>query len=348
VSIPNEHRTLAKESATEACVLLKNDGALLPLPKTACTVALVGPYANDRRNPLGSWTLDGREEDTVTLAQGLRQADPALRLIEPELDSLETAAKDADFVIAAIGEHWDDSGESRGSARLSIPEEQIALLERVYAANPKTIVVLSSGRPLVLDRLLENCSSLLLAWHGGTMAGAALSELILGERPPSGKLPVSFPRAASQLPLYYNHRAAGRDIDEYYGPAEYPGYKDLPGGPRFPFGYGLSYTEFEYSGLSAEAQGATVSISALVRNIGESPGTEVVQCYASVQGGGFSRPVRELIGYQHILLDAGEDKKVCFSFELPSGAHSARFYVGGDSVSAKEVNTVPASPSTNN
>jgi beta-glucosidase len=335
IRIPKEYLAAAKECAVASCVLLKNEDGLLPLPKSKITIALVGPYADDRRNQLGCWTLDGREEDTVTLAQGLKDMNPRLNLILPPPGSEEAAARGADYVIVAIGENWDLSGEARSSANITIPSGHIELLQRIYQANRKTIVILSAGRPLVLEELFDNSASLLLAWQGGTMAGAALADLIFGDAQPAGKLPMTFPRSASQLPLYYNYRMSGRDIDDYYGKSAFPSYRDFPGSPYFPFGYGLSYTTFEYGELFVKMDAGTVHASAVVKNSGLNPGTETVQCYLAAHGGGFANPVRELIGYRKVYLAAGQQETVSFTYEPAPGVYGGCVYIGSDCVNTR-------------
>ena len=329
-NIKQDFLDTATKLATASCVLLKNNDNILPLPKCAISVLLIGPYADEGRNHLGCWTLDGRAEDSVTLKQGLLQVNPDINLNILLPGDEVNAASEADYVIAAIGESWDDSGEARSNANITIPVTHHDLLKSVYEVNKNIIVILSCGRPLVIEEMLSYSAATLLSWQGGTMAGLAIAKLIFGDENPSGKLPVTFPRFVAQNPIYYNYRVSSRSVDEYYEKSDYPAYQDATGKPLFPFGYGLSYTEFKYGEVNITIDGKQTQINIVIKNTGSYDGYETVQCYASLRGGNFVRPIRELIRWEKVYLKAGEKKEVIFNYDIPADVHTADFYVGSD------------------
>jgi beta-glucosidase len=332
-------------------VLLKNANATLPISPKLNALAVVGPLANDGKNQLGCWAYDGKEEDSVTPLSALRESAaghfelhyaPGL----PHARSDDTsgfgeaveAAKAAELVIAFVGEDANISGECRSRAFLTLPGAQQQLLEAVAETGTPLVVVIMAGRPLVLESTLKLASALLYAWHPGTMGGPALRDVLFGHSP-CGKLPVSFPRSVGQIPVYYSHKSTGRPPKEPargvpsgtpLDPVDFDAsYIDLEVTPEFPFGFGLSYTSFEYSSLKVTPEagkvGQSVSVSAELKNTGEVLGTEVVQLYLHDKFASVTRPVRELRGFQRVSLKPGEATRI--SFELSAEALS---FIGQD------------------
>ncbi|HEX3596628.1 MAG TPA: glycoside hydrolase family 3 N-terminal domain-containing protein, partial [Polyangiaceae bacterium] len=251
-----EARALSRRAARESLVLLENRGSILPLSKGLTTLAVVGALAEDTRSVLGSWAASGRPEEAVSLLAGIRAAvSPKTRVLYARGASptsndssgfaeAERVAQSADAVIAVVGETEDMSGEARSRAQLELPGAQQALVERLAATGKRLVVILMNGRPLVLSRLVAQAPAVLEAWYPGTEAGHAVADVVFGDHEPSGKLPISFPRAVGQIPTYYAHRSTGRppsDSDPYTSK-----YIDVAVTPLYPFGHGLSYTRFEY------------------------------------------------------------------------------------------------------
>jgi beta-glucosidase len=233
------------------------------------------------------------------------------------------AAQAADVVVVVLGESANMSGEARSRAHLGLPGRQPELLDALAATGKPLVVVLMCGRPLVVPRLVEQAGALLLAWHGGIRAGQAVADLLFGAANPSGRLTAGWPRAEGQLPLYYAHKNTGRPAEsagtlQFFEPFT-SRYIDEANEPLFPFGYGLSYTTFDYRDLQVETpivySGGTLIASAVVQNSGGRAGSEVVQLYVRDLVGGVTRPVRELKGFRRIILAAGEAQTV--RFELP-------------------------------
>ena len=370
VALSKGHLDLAREAAHASLVLLKNDGALLPLRRHPASIAVVGPLADDKHNPLGCWAFDGDRAATVTLVAALRERLGALTRVDfvpgvPDARSLDTsgfeaavdAVKKAEVAIAVLGEDGNISGECRSRAYLELPGAQSALLERLAATGTPLVLVVMAGRPLALERELSHCRSLLYAWHPGTMGGPGIADVLFGDVPPSGKLPITFPRTVGQVPIYYNHKNTGRPPKgtERGVPRGTPldpvdmvaSYVDVEVTPEFPFGFGLSYTTFEYSDVSVTPSRASLTepfeVSATVKNTGERGGTEVAQLYVRDRVGSVTRPVRELKGFVKLSLGPGESQRVRFSvsgadlafagLSLDSRPEPGFFdvYVGGDS-----------------
>lgn len=332
-----EHRDLALEMARKSMVLLKNDG-IMPLRITSTSrIALIGPLADDHAAPLGCWAWMGHPDDVESVLDGFRALLPEGAQIEhvpgcpvwrdpaEEFARAEAAARQADVVVLVLGEDARMSGEARSRAHLDLPGRQPELLERVVATGTPTVVVLMSGRPLVLTPWIERVGAVLQAWHGGIRTGRAVAEIVLGQTNPSGKLCVTFPRALGQIPIYYAHKNTGR-------PAQGPGtlqfqdpfhsrYIDESNAPLFPFGYGLSYTTYRYDDLQIETptveMDGILRVSATVTNVGAVAGEEIVQLYVRDLVGSVTRPVKELKGFRRVTLQPGESKRV--HFELPVG-----------------------------
>ena len=314
-----QNELAARRLAARSMVLLKNDG-LLPLQRGGQRIAVIGPYADQRRALLGSWVNDGLVEETATLAEAMRLAfpqDEILSVASGLYDEMLMAAARADVVILALGESNQRNGEFNSVAELRLPAGQEELAAAVAALGKPFVVVVFAGRPLVLTHLLPEANALLYAWHPGSLGAAAVSDLLSGTQAPSGKLPITFPRATGQVPIYYNHKSTGKGEGKY---------RDLPAEPLFPFGFGLSYTTFEYSDLAvAPKTGGEVGVSAMVKNTGQCAGDEVVQCYIQDCVAELTRPVRELKGFRRVSLQPGEERRVEFFL----GAEELSYYGRG-------------------
>jgi len=370
VALAKGHLDLAREVARASLVLLKNDSHCLPLRADHRHVALVGPLADDPHNPLGTWSFDGDRRASVTLLAALRERLGSGARVEhypgvPDARSTDVSGfdaalagvKQADVAIVVLGEDANISGECRSRAYLDLPGAQSALLERLASAGTPLVLVVMAGRPLTLDRELAHAQAVLYAWHPGTMGGPAIADVLFGDVPPSGKLPISFPRTVGQVPIYYNYKNTGRPPKgtERGVPRGTPldpvdmvaSYLDVEVTPQFPFGFGLSYTTFAYSDVRVSAKRVRLSerfeVSAKVTNVGERAGIEVVQLYLRDRVGSVTRPVRELKGFERISLEPGESRVVTFPLgaddlafsgpDLSVGAEPGWFdvYVGGDS-----------------
>ncbi|MBX3390446.1 MAG: beta-glucosidase BglX [Phycisphaeraceae bacterium] len=340
-----DHVELARRAAEESFVLLKNDRAkpiesapLLPLA-AGKTIALIGPLADNADDMLGEWACKGDKKDVVTLKHALAdrlndkliyaKGTEVLGSSDAGFEEAVNAAKRADVVIMAVGEHRRMSGEAASRTRLDLPGNQQALLKAVLATGKPVVLVVFSGRPLTLAWEDEHVPAILQAWHPGVQAGPALARTLFGETDPSGKLTVTFPRSVGQVPIYYNHFKTGRPIpgeddDEKDSGFRYQSrYLDEKNSPLYPFGWGLTYTNFEYSptalatsakaiGLSELEKGAKISIEATVTNRGGRAGTEIAQLYIRQRGTSVARPVRELKGFEKFLLQPGESRLVKF------------------------------------
>jgi beta-glucosidase len=337
------HLDAARRMAERSVVLLKNDGGLLPL-KQDDTIALIGALAADKDSPIGNWRAMGASDSAVSLVEGFEAAGlnfsysegaaveigdagfPNEVIVNMDdrsgFDAAVAAARTADKVVIVLGEDGLQSGEGRSRAHLGFPGVQQELLEAVRAANENVILVVMSGRPLVLTWADENVPAIVQAWHLGSESGHALTNVLTGAYNPSGKLPMSFPRSVGQLPLYYNHLNTGRpdEIAEVF----WSHYIDEKNTPLYAFGHGLSYTEFAYSGLSVTPTATGASVEVSVQNTGDVAGEEVVQLYIRDRTASVSRPVRELKGFEKIALEPGETKSVNFTL----GPDELGFYNG--------------------
>ena len=309
-----EARELARRFARECMVLLKNDQGLLPLDGRFKRIAVVGPLANAQGELLGTWSPDGRPDEVTPLPEALAQLAPpgvTLRFAE-RADQAVLAAASADVVVLVVGEHPSRSGENANVADLSLPPGQAELVDAVVAQGKPVVLVVLAGRPLAITRQVAQAAAVLYAWHPGIEGGAALGELLFGLAAPSGRLPVSLPRATGQAPIYYNHKNSGRPV----GPGEFLSrYVDIPAAPLFPFGYGQTYTRFDYAGaqITSETLRGSLEISAQVTNTGPRRGDETTQLYVRDLVGSLTRPVRELKGFQRLSLAPGETQRVSFT-----------------------------------
>jgi beta-glucosidase len=333
----DDFRSLALQVAQESMVLVKNDGDLLPLAPGAQRIAVIGPLADARRDLLGCWAIHGRPEDVESVIEGisiyLNDADalthaagcPVSEDAPVDIPAAVAAAQGADVAVLVLGESADMSGEAHSRSHLGLPGSQQELLDAVAATGKPIVVVLMSGRPLVIPRLAEQAQALLLAWHGGIRAGRAIADILFGAANPSGKLTASWPRAEGQIPVYYAHKNTGRPAEgsgttQFFEPFKST-YLDEPNAPLFPFGFGLSYTTFDYRDLQVEtpvisADGSLV-VSAIIQNTGDRTGTEVVQLYVRDLVGSVTRPVKELKGFQRLTLAPGAAQTV--RFMVPAG-----------------------------
>jgi beta-glucosidase len=387
------HRPLVRKAAEESLVLLQNDklpevAPLLPLSPTRKRVALIGPLADDQGDMIGAWAGAGKEGDIITLRQALAQRAQQLGATllysrGTEIDSSSQAdfpeaieaARAADVVILALGESSAMSGEAGSRAYLDLPGNQQQLLEAVVAAGKPVVLLIFSGRPLVLDWAANHVPAILEVWFPGTEAGNAIVNVLYGDVSPSGKLPMSFPRAAGQEPLYYNQLPTGRPptgIDLSKPPGDgtrfFSRYIDVPNSALFPFGYGLSYSSFSYKDVEVSRSSIPLpqalanrtipllEATAIVTNTGGRTATEVVQCYVRNLGASIEQPVRSLEGFRRVTLAPGESKQISFPlgfkelsfFNLDSEptieATHYTVWIGGSSLAGQETTFEVVSP----
>lgn len=322
-----EHLAAAREIAGRSMVLLRNERETLPLSKSLKSIAVIGPLADDQKNLIGSWTGDGKAEDAVTVLAGIKaKVSPRTKisyakgceLICENADGFAEAvrtAKDADAAIVVVGESAEMSGEAASRSSLDLPGRQLDLIKAIHATGKPYVVVLMNGRPMTINWIAENSPALLETWFAGTQAGNAISDVLFGDVNPGGKLPVTFPRNTGQIPIYYNHKSTGRppDVNNKYTSK----YLDVPVTPLFPFGFGLSYTQFRLSNLQLSAPkirlDGRLSVSVEVENTGKRAGDEVVQLYIRDVAASRTRPVRELKGFERVTLQPGEKRRITFT-----------------------------------
>ena len=335
-----EHLEAAKQTAIESAILLKNDGNVLPLDK-AKTILVTGPLANAPHDQLGTWAFDGQKEHTVTPLAALRKEynviwEPGLTYSRDKNKSsfakVRAAASRADAAVVFVGEEAILSGEAHSLSDLNLQGAQSDLIAEVARSGKPVVVVVIAGRPLTIEKDMANCDAMLYSFHPGTMGGPALADLIKGKAVPSGKTPMTFLRDAGQAPFYYNHNNSGRPcngtetlLDDIPAEAGQTSlgctsyYLDTGYGPHLPFGYGLSYTTFEYGTPILDkteiCKDGMIQASVELKNTGKYKATEVVQLYVRDLVGSVVRPVKELKGFQRVTLAPGEAQTV--KFELP-------------------------------
>jgi beta-glucosidase len=318
----------AREIAARSMVLLKNEKNVLPLAKSIRSIALIGPLADSQKDMIGSWTGDGKAEDAVTLLQGLKSKLPQAKINYAKgcdigcetaegFEDAVRAASESDVVILAVGESAEMSGEAASRSSLDLPGRQLDLVKVVQGTGKPTVVVLMNGRPLTINWIAENTPAILETWFAGTQAGNAIVDVLFGDVNPGGKLPVTFPRAVGQIPLYYNYLNTGRppDTNNKYTSK----YLDVPWSPLYSFGHGLSYTQFKITNLQLSAPripaNGKLTVTVDVENVGKRAGDEVVQLYIRDVAASMSRPVKELKGFERATLGPGQKKRVEFALD---------------------------------
>jgi beta-glucosidase len=314
----------ARQLAASSMVLLQNNNATLPI-KQGKKVALIGPFADDVREMLGSWVVTADTKVGVTFQQGLKErfgaanVKVALGDVKTDFQDALTAASQSDVVVLTLGLSQAWSGEAASLTSISIPETQKLLLKRVKQSGKPIVLVVVTGRPLDLREEVEDCDAVLVAWHPGTTAGNALADVLSGDVNPSGKLTMAFPYDVGQVPVFYNYKNTGRPINAIGSQSSErftSRYLFTPNEPLFPFGFGMSYTTFEYSvptvvNPSAKI-GESVTVKVTLRNTGKVAGSEVAQLYIRDLVSSITRPVKELKGFQKIMLNPGESRELTF------------------------------------
>lgn len=353
-----QHLAVAREDARESMVLLKNSDHLLPFPKNIKSIAIIGPLGNDKPDMVGSWSGAGdRHNIPVSLFEGIKnKLGNKVRILYAKGTGFTShstkgfaqairIAKEANVVLLAIGESANMTGESSSRANIDIPGNQLALAKAVIKANRKTAVILMNGRPLVIPHLNKVAPAILEAWFGGTEAGNAIADVVFGDYNPSGKLTMTFPRCMGQIPIYYSHMNTGRPYDPKNHYSTH--YIDCPNTPLYPFGYGLSYTKFQFDSLQIDKKAITtkdtLKVSVILKNKGDYDGTEIAQLYIRDMVGSVTRPVKELRGFKRVFLKKGTSKKIVFKLtnhdlsfyrkDMTFGSEPGRYevFVGGNS-----------------
>jgi beta-glucosidase len=335
-----ENLKAERQIAEKSIVLLKNDHQLLPLSRQTRAIALIGPFIKSVRENLGFWSYTWPDDSARIISpwQGIQnKISKGSKLLFAKgcnINDTSTSgfaeavevARQADVVIMNVGEAPDMSGEAKSRSNIHLPGVQEELIKAIQATGKPVVVMINAGRPLIFNWTADHVPAILYTWWLGTEAGDAMADVIFGDYNPSAKLPVSFPRSEGQIPVYYNHFNTGRpaksDSDLNYVSA----YIDLPNDPKFPFGYGLSYTTFSYSGIELNKSnfkpGDSLTASVVVNNTGRYDGKETVQLYIRDLVGSVVRPVKELKGFQQLFLKAGESGKISFTIN----ADMLRFY----------------------
>ncbi len=346
-----ENITAARDAAVRSFVLLKNKGNILPLDKNQ-SIALIGPLANEKSNMMGTWVVSADRQMSVPVLEGMKNVagkeiniryakganihdDPDFarkvnvfgpRIViderPPEVMLREAVgiASKADVIVAVIGEASEMSGESSSRSDISLPESQKKLVRALAGTGKPLVLLMMSGRPLIMEEEYELADAILFAWHPGIEAGNAIADVLYGYYNPSGKLTMSFPRNAGQIPIYYNHRSTGRpqEGDEFVKFRS--NYLDVPNSPLFPFGYGLSYTTFDYTNLKLNKDvmkpDEEITLSLTVTNTGDLDGEEVVQLYIHDVIRTITQPVKKLKGFEKVFLKAGESKEISFTITV--------------------------------
>jgi beta-glucosidase len=356
----------AREMSRKSIVLLKNKNGdkepLLPLRKNVGQIAIIGPLANARREMIGAWSAAGDWNKAVTLIEGIRNVSPATKFVHARGCNINddttkyfaeaiNAARQSDVVVLALGEGAWMSGEAASRASLDLPGVQQKLVEEIVKTGRPVVVVLMNGRPLTVGWIDKHVPAVLETWFLGTQGGNAIADVLFGDYNPSGKLPVTFPKSVGQVPIFYNMKNTGRPMDKNN---KYTSkYLDEENEPLYPFGFGLSYTSFEYGDVKVSkpfvSKDENFTVSCTLKNTGARPGEEVVQLYIRDMVGSVTRPVKELKNFQKVMLKAGESKEITFTIEpsdlfffrqdMSYGSEPGKFkvYVGGNSRDTKEV-----------
>lgn len=330
-----EHRKAALEVAQKSIVLLKNENQTLPISKSVKTIAFIGPMVKEYKENMGFWSVELPEVDynkwIVSQWDGVQnKVGKNTKLLYAKGCEIEgtnkdgfaeavATAKQADVVILSIGERRDMSGEAKSRSDLHLPGVQEDLVKAIQATGKPVVVLVNAGRPLVFNWTADNVPAILYTWWLGTEAGNAIANVLFGDYNPSGKLPMTFPREVGQVPIYYNHFSTGRPAKDENSTNYVSAYIDLKNSPKYPFGYGLSYTTFDYSGLKLSStkikSNETIKVSFQLKNTGKVAGEEVVQLYLKDKFGSVVRPVLELKDFQKVKLNAGESKTIEFTID---------------------------------
>ncbi|MFY8112041.1 MAG: beta-glucosidase BglX [Flavobacterium sp.] len=330
-----EHRKVARAMAAKSIVLLKNEKGILPLSKSTKTIAFIGPLVKEYKQNMGFWSVELPELDytkeIVSQWDGLQnKVGKNTQLLyakgcDIEGDNTEgfaeavAVANQADVVILSIGERRDQSGEAKSRSNLRLPGVQEELVKAIQATGKPVVVLINAGRPLIFNWTADQVPAILYTWWLGSEAGNAIADVLFGDYNPSGKLPMSFPREEGQIPIYYNHFNTGRPAPNETATNYVSAYIDLKNSPKFPFGYGLSYTTFNYSDLQLSKKvmkkNETITVSFTLTNSGKFDGEEVVQLYLKDQVGSVVRPVKELRDFQKVFLKAGASQKITFMID---------------------------------
>lgn len=330
-----ENRKAAREVAEKSIVLLKNENQVLPISKNIKTIAFIGPMVKEYKANMGFWSVELPEVnydkwivsqwDGVQNKVGKNTKMLYAKGCEVDGDNKEgfaeavATAKQADVVILSIGERRDMSGEAKSRSDLHLPGVQEDLVKAIQATGKPVVVLINAGRPLVFNWTADNVPAIVYTWWLGTEAGNAIADVLFGDYNPSGKLPMTFPREVGQIPIYYNHFSTGRPAKNENETNYVSAYIDLKNSPKFPFGYGLSYTKFDYSGLKLSSakikSNETIKVSFQLSNVGKVTGEEVVQLYLKDKFGSVVRPVLELKDFQKVKLNAGESKTIEFTID---------------------------------
>ncbi|OOV25757.1 glycosyl hydrolase [Flavobacterium sp. LM5] len=330
-----EHRKVARAMAAKSIVLLKNEKGILPLSKSTKTIAFIGPLVKEYKQNMGFWSVELPELDytkeIVSQWDGLQnKVGKETQLLYAKGCDIEgdntkgfaeaiAVANQADVVILSIGERRDQSGEAKSRSNLRLPGVQEELVKAIQATGKPVVVLINAGRPLIFNWTADQVPAILYTWWLGSEAGNAIADVLFGDYNPSGKLPMSFPREEGQIPIYYNHFNTGRPAPNETATNYVSAYIDLKNSPKFPFGYGLSYTTFKYSDLQLSKKvmkkNETITVSFTLTNTGKFDGEEVVQLYLKDQVGSVVRPVKELRDFQKVFLKAGASQKITFTVD---------------------------------
>ncbi|MDY8135784.1 glycoside hydrolase family 3 N-terminal domain-containing protein [Aquimarina sp. 2201CG5-10] len=336
------HLSAAKEAALQSTVLLKNQNNILPIT-TDKKIAIVGPLANAPHEQLGTWTFDGEKEHTITPLHAFgsdkqykfeysKGVSYSRDTSENGFDDAIRIAKTSDVILFFAGEEAILSGEAHSRANIDLPGVQEKLISELYKTGKPIVLVIMAGRPITLNNIIDKVDGIIMAWHPGTMGGPALKDILTGKISPSGKLPITWPKEVGQIPIHYNHKNTGRPVipDEYVGIDSIPigawqsslgntsHYLDIGYLPQYPFGYGLTYSNFEYSEISISNNTPkiddTISIKTKITNTGGVKATEVVQLYFRDVVGSLTRPIKELLRFERVTLEPGNSKEIEFIF----------------------------------
>lgn len=337
--LSSDNRKTAREVARESIVLLKNDNNLLPLNiKKIKSIAVIGPLAESKRDPLGPWCAIGSKDDTVSVLDAIKgvvsngtilsyQKGSEIEDSDESVDAAVNAASKSDVIIAVLGESCDMSGEAASVSSIGIPEAQKNLLKGLYSTGKPIVLVLMNGRPLDLSWENKHIPVILETWFPGTEGGNAIADILFGKHNPSAKLPITFPKSLGQVPIFYNHLICGRPATPETVNQKYVSkYLDIDNAPLYPFGYGLTYTTFAYSPISLSKKkinvGDSLTASVEVKNTGKVDGEEVVQLYIRDVIASVARPVMELKDFKKVSIKSGDSVKVSFTIT----SDSLKFY----------------------